>query len=321
MSIGEDEPETGFESGGPAEPAPARQPGFAPRGVIAQTKPLAPGLYFVATPIGAARDITLRALDVLASADVLAAEDTRTLRHLMEIHGVALGDRQVLAYHDHNGDAMRPRLLRALTEGKSVAYASEAGTPLVADPGYQLSRSAIEAGVPVIAAPGPSAVLAALMVAGLPSDRFLFAGFPPAAAGARAKFLAEVTGVKATVVLYESPKRVGRLLGELAQSCGGERRAVVCRELTKRFEEVSRGSLAELAEAFADRTVKGEIVVLIDRAQAVQADAETVEDAVRQALTRLSVKDAAADVAGRMGLARRDVYQMALKIAGEADER
>jgi 16S rRNA (cytidine1402-2'-O)-methyltransferase len=324
VSIGEDEPaigpETGPETDGPAQPALPRQAGYVPRGAIAQTRPLAPGLYFVATPIGAARDITLRALDVLASADVLAAEDTRTLRHLMEIHGVALGERQVLAYHDHNGDAMRPRLLRALAEGKSVAYASEAGTPLVADPGYQLSRAAIEAGVPVIAAPGPSAVLAALMVAGLPSDRFLFAGFPPSAAGARAKFLAEVTGVKATVVLYESPKRVGRLLGELAQSCG-DRRAVVCRELTKRFEEVTRGSLSELAETFADRAVKGEIVVLIDRAQAVQADAETVEDAVRQALSRLSVKDAAAEVAGRLGLARRDVYQLALKIAGEADER
>lgn len=287
-----------------------------------ERRPLAPGLYFVSTPIGAARDITLRALDILASADVLAAEDTRTLRHLMEIHGVPLGDRPLLAYHDHNGDAMRPRLLRALAEGKSVAYASEAGTPLVADPGFQLSRGAIAEGHQVIAAPGASAVLAALTVAGLPSDRFMFAGFPPAAAGARARFLAELAPIPATLVLYDSPKRVGRLLGELAQIFGGERQVAVCRELTKRFEEITRGTLAEIAAAFADRAVKGEIVVLIDRAHAVQADAVTVENAVRQALADKSVKDAAADVAARMGLARRDVYQLALKLAEEMkDER
>jgi 16S rRNA (cytidine1402-2'-O)-methyltransferase len=179
-----------------------------------------PGLHFVSTPIGAARDITLRALDVLAGADVLAAEDTRTLRHLMEIHGVPLGDRPLWPYHDHNGDAMRPRLLRALEEGKSVAYASEAGTPLVAGPGYQLARAAIAAGGPVLAAPGASAVLAALTVSGLPSDRFLFAGFPPTGAGDRARFLAEVGSVQATLILYESPKRVNRLLIELRDSLG-----------------------------------------------------------------------------------------------------
>ncbi len=174
----------------------------------------------------------------------------------MEIHGVPLGDRPLLPYHDHNGEAMRPRLLRALAEGKSVAYASEAGTPLVADPGYQLARAAIEAGHPVLAAPGPSAVLAALTVSGLPSDRFLFAGFPPTGAGDRARFLAELGGVQATLILYESPKRVHRLLSELRDSLGGEREAVVCRELTKRFEEVTRGPLATLAEQFAEGSVK-----------------------------------------------------------------
>ena len=144
---------------------------------LAKTVP--PGLHFIATPIGAARDITLRALDILAGSDVLAAEDTRTLRHLMEIHGVALNGRPLWAYHDHNGEAVRPRILAALAEGKSVAYASEAGTPLVADPGYQLSKAAIAAGHVVLAAPGPSAVLAALTVSGLPSDKFMFVGFPP----------------------------------------------------------------------------------------------------------------------------------------------
>jgi 16S rRNA (cytidine1402-2'-O)-methyltransferase len=237
-----------------------------------RTLAVAPGLHFVATPIGAARDITLRALDILAGAEVLAAEDTRTLRHLMEIHGIALGDRPLLSYHDHNGAAVRPRLLAALAEGKSVAYASEAGTPLVADPGFQLARAAIAEGFAVLSAPGPSAVLAALTVSGLPTDRFLFAGFPPVGAGDRARFLEEMASVAATVVLYESPKRVGRLLGELVHNFGGDRQAAVCRELTKRFEDVSRGTLEALAGQFAGQAVKGEIVVVIDRSAGVTVD-------------------------------------------------
>ncbi len=276
---------------------------------------LAPGLYFVATPIGAARDITLRALDILAAADVLAAEDTRTLRHLMEIHGIALGDRPLLAYHDHNGERMRPRLLAALAEGRSVAYASEAGTPLVADPGYQLARAAIAAGAAVIAAPGPSAVLAALTVSGLPSDRFLFAGFPPPAAGARRQWLAELAAVPGTLILYESPKRIQALLTELVDTLGGERQAAVCRELTKRFEEVTRGTLAELAAAFAGRTVKGEIVVVIDRAGAATVAPAEVEARLREALECHSIRDAAAEVSQALGLPRRQVYQMALRLA------
>jgi len=276
---------------------------------------LAPGLYFVATPIGAARDITLRALDILATADVLAAEDTRTLRHLMEIHAVTPGDRPLVAYHDHNGEKVRPRLLAALAAGKSVAYASEAGTPLVADPGYQLARAAIAAGHPVISAPGPSAVLAALTVSGLPSDRFLFAGFPPAAAAARRRWLEDLAGIPATLILYESPKRVQGLLRELRDSLGADRLAAVCRELTKRFEEVSRGSLAELAAVFAERTVKGEIVIVIDRAGVVAADPAEVEARLREALRCHSIRDAAAEVSAALGLPRRQVYQTALRLA------
>ncbi|MDG1281229.1 MAG: 16S rRNA (cytidine(1402)-2'-O)-methyltransferase [Pseudorhodobacter sp.] len=283
-------------------------------------RPLSPGLYFLATPIGAARDITLRALDILATADVLAAEDTRTLRHLMEIHGVALGDRHVFAYHDHNGEVMRPKLLRALAEGKTVAYASEAGTPLVADPGFQLSRAAIAAGHPVFAAPGPSAVLAALTVAGLPSDRFLFAGFLPTSGGPRKRMLAELCDVQATLVFYESPKRIARLLAELSENWGGQREAVVCRELTKRFEEVSRGTLGSLAEGFAERTVKGEIVLLVGRADPAENDPDQIDNALRSALSTLSVKDAAADVAARFALSRRDLYQRALQISAEDKE-
>ncbi len=275
---------------------------------------LEPGLYFVATPIGAARDITLRALDILGAADVLAAEDTRTLRHLMDIHGIALGDRPLVAYHDHNGERVRPRLLRDLAEGRSVAYASEAGTPLVADPGYQLARAAIEAGHPVRTAPGPSAALAALTVSGLPSDRFMFAGFPPATASARRSWLADLARVDATLILYESPKRVRDLLGELAQSFGDGRKAAVCRELTKRFEETRRGTLGELARDFAEREVKGEIVVLVDRAGKIEADEATVEEAMRRALKTMTVKDAAQAVADAYGLHRRTAYQMALKL-------
>ncbi len=277
--------------------------------------PLAPGLYFVATPIGAARDITLRALDILAQADVLAAEDTRTLRHLMDIHGIAVRGRPMIAYHDHNGEEVRPKLLRLLAEGRSVAYASEAGTPLVADPGYQLARAAIAAGHPVLAAPGPSAVLAALSVSGLPTDRFLFAGFPPATASARRRWLAGFAAVPATLVFFESPRRVGETLAVLADALGKDRRAAVCRELTKRFEEVSRGTLGDLADRFRDRAVKGEIVLVVERAPEPVVTAADLEAALREALATMTVKEAATAVAEALGLPRRTVYQRALELA------
>ena len=275
-----------------------------------------PGLHLIATPIGAARDITLRALDLLAGVDVLAAEDTRTLRHLMEIHGIALAGRPLISYHDHNAEAARPRILAALAGGASVAYASEAGTPMVADPGMKLARAAIEAGQTVRAAPGPSAVLAALCVAGLPTDRFLFAGFPPATAGARASWLAELAPLPATVVIYESPKRISRLLGELVQSFGKERQAAVCRELTKRFEDVMRGSLGELAAGLEGQELRGEVVLVIDRPDAVVVDDQSIDDALRRALAvpGARVKDAAAEVAARLGVSKRDVYQRAIAL-------
>jgi 16S rRNA (cytidine1402-2'-O)-methyltransferase len=273
-----------------------------------------PGLHFIATPIGAARDITLRALDVLAAADVLVAEDTRSLRHLMEIHGIALAKRPLIAYHEHNWEAVRTRLLRALSDGKSVAYASEAGTPLVADPGYQLANAAIAAGLPLRAAPGASAVLCALMVSGLPSDRFTFAGFPPTTRKARAAFLAELAPQQATVILYESPKRIHDLLEDCVLSHGEGRRAVLCRELTKRFEEVLRGPLQDIRAAVADRDLKGEIVLLLDRAPVALAPVQVVTDALRAALQHMRLKDAADAVAQAHGLPRREVYQMGLRL-------
>lgn len=276
---------------------------------------LSPGLHFIATPIGTARDITLRALDILASADVIAAEDTRSLRKLMDIHGVGLEGRNVIAYHDHNGPAQRPRLLAALEAGKAVAYASEAGTPLVADPGYQLARAVIDAGFEVYSAPGPSAVLAALTVSGLPSDKFLFAGFSPNAKGARVSFLQEVAEVPATLVFYESPKRISKFLVDAVDVFGPDRQAVVARELTKKFEEIQRGTLVELRDIMAERTLKGEIVVLVARGEKILASEDDVHAMLIEACKTMSVKDAVAAVTEATELPRRQIYQMALQLA------
>ncbi len=281
-----------------------------------EKKPLDPGLYLVATPIGNARDITLRALDILASADVLAAEDTRTLRKLMDIHGVPLGKRPLIAYHDHSGPAGRAGILKLIGEGKSVAYTSEAGTPLVADPGYALAREAGTAGYLVTSAPGASAVLAALSLSGLPSDRFLFAGFAPSAAGARRSWLEELAGLPATLVIYESPKRINLLLGDLHEIVGAMRPVAICRELTKKFEEVIRGNMETVRDEIAQRTLKGEIVVVVDRGEMAVAD-ETMEEALRKAMRDMTLKDAAAAVAQAYGLPKRKVYQAALEMERE----
>lgn len=275
---------------------------------------LSPGLYFVGTPIGTARDITLRALDVLASADVIAAEDTRSLRRLLDIHGVPLNGRRVLSYHDHSGAGSRARLLEALAEGKSVAYASEAGMPLIADPGFDLSRAAAEAGFTVTSAPGPSAVLVALTLAGLPTDSFFFAGFLPNAKSARRTRLEELRDVPGTLVFYESPKRISASLSDMASVLGGDRQAAMCRELTKKFEEVRRGSLESLTHELESEKLKGEIVVLVDRGRSATVSDSDLESDLRQAMETQSVRDAADLVARMHGLARRTVYQLALKL-------
>ncbi len=291
-------------------------PSIAPEVAAGQGGSLAPGLYLVATPIGAARDITLRALDILAAADLLAAEDTRRARKLLDIHGVRLGGRTLLPYHDHNGGAQRPRLLAALAEGRSVALVSDAGTPLVADPGYRLAVEAIAAGHPVFAAPGASALLAALSVAGLPTDRFLFAGFPPPREAARRRALAELAAVPATLVFYESPRRLAEALASMAAVLG-DRPAAVCRELTKRFEETRRGTLAALAADYAaGPEPKGEIVVVVGPPAPAEVTEDTLDAALAAALARLSVKDAAAEVAEALDLPRRRVYVRALDLSG-----
>jgi 16S rRNA (cytidine1402-2'-O)-methyltransferase len=270
-------------------------------------------LYLVATPIGAARDITLRALDILRSADVIAAEDTRTARKLMELHGVARDGRQIIAYHDHNGPAARPRLLGMLQEGRSVAYVSEAGTPMVADPGYQLVRDAHGAGIRVFAAPGASALLSALCVAGLPTDRFYFAGFPPTATKARETFLKEVKAIPGTLVLYESPKRISGLLKACLLTLG-DRECALCRELTKKFEETRRGMLSDVLASVSETPPKGEIVLVIGEGTPEVASEQEIEEALREALKTLKVKEAAAMVAEDFSIPRRDAYQMALRL-------
>ncbi|QPM88869.1 16S rRNA (cytidine(1402)-2'-O)-methyltransferase [Pseudooceanicola algae] len=280
----------------------------------AESVKLAAGLYLVAVPIGTARDITLRALDVLASADVLAAEDTRSLRRLMDIHGIPVGDRPLLAYHDHNGDRVRPRLMQAVAEGRSVAYASEAGTPLIADPGYDLAREMRGAGHAITSAPGASAVITALTLGGLPTDRFLFAGFLPNASGARRSGLLELRDIQATLVFYESPNRIAATLEAAADILGKDRPAAICRELTKKFEEIRRGSLADLAESCREDPPRGEIVLLIGRGTSENISDSDLTSRLRQALEGQTVRDAADQLAAEFGLPRRKVYQMALKL-------
>lgn len=275
---------------------------------------LAPGLYLVATPIGTARDITLRALDILASADILAAEDTRTLKHLMAIHGIPLGDRPVVSYHDHSGQSARGRLVADILAGKSVAYASEAGTPMISDPGFDLARDVTDAGAMVTSAPGPSAAIVALTLAGMPTDRFLFAGFLPTKAQARQRELAELGRLGVTTVLYESPKRVEKLMGDIVETCGPDRRVALCRELTKRFEEVIRGTAAEVAAELGQRSVKGECVVVIGPAEAEAAGEDDIRAALAAMPADMSLRDAAAEVATRLGAPRKEVYRLALSL-------
>lgn len=259
--------------------------------------------------------MTLRALDVLASADLLAAEDTRSLRKLMDIHGVPLANRRIIALHDHSKTKTTDAIVAEIAAGKSVAYASEAGMPLIADPGYELGKSVRDAGLTVTCAPGPSAVLTAISVSGLPSDSFHFAGFLPNSTNARQTALAALKDIRATLVFFESPKRLGALLHDCCEVLGGVREAAVCRELTKKFEDVRRGTLQQLAETYENETPKGEIVVLIDRGDLESVSELDLKGDLTNALTDHSMRDAVDLVAKAHNLPRRQVYQMALAIS------
>jgi 16S rRNA (cytidine1402-2'-O)-methyltransferase len=273
---------------------------------------VAPGLYIVATPIGNARDITLRALDLLHSADLIACEDTRVSAKLMAIHGI---DTKLTAYHDHNAERVRPLLLSRLAAGATVTLISDAGTPLISDPGYKLVRAAIAAGIAVHTAPGPSAALAGLVLSGLPSDRFLFTGFLDAKSAARRRQLAELAAIDATLIIYESAQRLASSLADMALVLG-DRPAAVARELTKLHEDMRRDRLSVLAGQFLrSGPPKGEIVIIIDRPPPPKpADAAEIDVLLREALARASVRDAATEIAARLDLPRRDIYARALAL-------
>ncbi len=280
---------------------------------------LAPGLHLVATPIGNLRDVTLRALEVLAAAELIACEDTRVTRKLLDHYGITT---PLTPYHDHNAAAARPKLLARLAEGAAVALVSDAGTPLVSDPGFKLVREAHAAGHAVTALPGASAVLAALTMAGLPTDRFLFEGFLPAKEGQRRARIAELARVPATLVLFESGPRLAAALADLAAGLG-PREAAICRELTKLYEEVRRGDLAALARDYAGAAApRGEIVIVIapPDPQAATAEAADLDALLRQALERVSLKEAVGEIATVTGRPRREVYQRALALTKGCDD-
>jgi len=305
-----------------AKPRPAdataddAERGFAIAGQRLAAPKAAPGLHLVATPIGNLGDITLRALETLAGVDVVACEDTRITRRLMERFAITAA---LWPYHEHNAAAMRPKLLDRLAQGGSVALVSDAGTPLISDPGFKLVREATIAGFTVTAVPGPSSVLTALCVAALPTDRFFFEGFLPPKQAARRARLAELARIDATLVVFESGARVQESLRDLAAAMGG-RDAAICRELTKLHEEVRRGTLAELAQAADALETRGEFVLVVapPAADAGVMNETALDELLRGALATGSVKDAVAQATEVSGRPRREVYARALELAKEA---
>lgn len=291
------------------------QPSVGPKASKSLPKAiLAPGLYVVATPIGNLGDMTARAIETLKAADIIACEDTRVTGVLLQRFAIAT---PMTPYHDHNADRVRPQMMARLTAGEAVALVSDAGTPLISDPGYKLVRDCAAAGVATIPIPGASALPAALSVAGLATDRVLFAGFLPSKSGARREALMEYKSLRATLVFYESPQRLADMLRDMADVYGA-REATVCRELTKMHEELRRGTLDTLAADYAAAaTPKGEIAVVVAGAaaeQAVTTEAD-LDEALRGAMQSMSVRDAAASVAAALNHPRRDVYARALALA------
>lgn len=288
-------------------------------GLKAEAQGLQPGLHIVATPIGNLRDITLRALETLAAADAILAEDKRVTKVLLAHYGITT---PILSYHEHNAEVMRPHVLARLADGAALAIVSDAGTPLVSDPGFKLVEAAIAEGHFVTALPGASAVLAALVLAGLPTDRFFFEGFLPARQNERKRRIRTLETVPGTIVFFEAPHRLPESLDDLAEVLG-PRPAAVARELTKRFETIRRGTLTELAAHYkTEEKPRGEIVVLVAPASAdrgVLSD-DDIDAALTRALEELSPRDAAALVAAELGLPRRRVYARALTLAGGRDD-
>lgn len=301
----------------PTAPLPGRAkdapPSYTAFGLRAEAEPLAPGLHIVATPIGNLKDISFRALATLAAADAVLAEDTRTSKTLLAHYGIAT---PLLPYHEHNAAQMRPKILERLRQGGKLALISDAGTPLVSDPGYKLVAELVAEGLPVTGIPGPSAVLAALVLAGLPTDRFFFEGFLPPKSAARKARLTELAAIPGTLVFFESPRRLAEMLGDAAVVLG-ERPGAVARELTKYYENVRRGRLSELAAHYGEaEEARGEIVVIIGPpdAAALAPSGAALDEALRAALEKLSLKEAVAQVTAASGQPRRLVYARALEL-------
>ena len=295
-----------------AENDKAKARGYAPFGAAVTAPKARPGLYLVATPIGNLGDISLRALEVLAGADVIACEDTRVTRKLAGRFGIAT---PLTPYHEHNAAEARPKLMARLARGEALALVSDAGTPLISDPGYRLVREAQDAGFAVTAVPGASSVLTALSVAGLPTDRFFFEGFLPPKQVARQKRIAALATIPATLVVFESGPRIAEALADLAAGLG-PRDAAVCRELTKLHEEVRRAPLDQLAHDYAQGAeTRGEFVIVVAPPLDVETPAADVDEMLKAALTRVSVKDAVGEVALATGKPKREVYQRALELA------
>jgi 16S rRNA (cytidine1402-2'-O)-methyltransferase len=293
-----------------ANPRPASYTAF---GLRAEAEPLAPGLHIVATPIGNLRDISFRALATLAAADAILAEDTRTSKTLLAHYGIAT---PLLPYHEHNAAQMRPKVLARLRDGGRLALISDAGTPLVSDPGYKLVAELVAEGLPVTGIPGPSAVLAALVLAGLPTDRFFFEGFLPPKSAARRTRLTELAAIPGTLVFFESPRRLSEMLADAA-AVFGTRTGAVARELTKFHETVRRGTLPELAAHYeAEEEARGEIVVIIGPPGAAELlpAGDVVDERLRAALAVVSLKEAVAQVAAETGQPRRKIYARALEL-------
>ena len=294
---------------------PART--FAVAGHLVSAPKAAPGLYLVATPIGNLGDITLRALETLAGVDIIACEDTRITRRLIERFSIAATLKQ---YHEHNAEQARPKILEALARGSSIALVSDAGTPLISDPGFKLVREVSAAGFPVIALPGPSSVLAALSVAALPTDRFFFEGFLPSKQNARRTRLSELARIDATLVMFESGARVQESLQDLA-SVMGTRDAAICREMTKLHEEVRRASVSELAAMADTLETRGEFVLVIGPPAAdAGLNDDALDDLLRASLARGSVKDAVAHAVEVSGRPRREIYSRALELSKDGDD-
>jgi 16S rRNA (cytidine1402-2'-O)-methyltransferase len=299
------------------QPSAPRAPSFTAFGLRAEAEEIAPGLHIVATPIGNLRDISFRALATLAAADGVLAEDTRTSKTLLAHYGIST---PLYPYHEHNAEQMRPKILARLREGGKLALISDAGTPLVSDPGYKLVADVVAEGLAVTGIPGPSAVLAALVLAGLPTDRFFFEGFLPPKSAARKGRLTELAAIPGTLVFFESPRRLAEMLADAAAVLG-PRPAAVARELTKYYESVRRGPLPELAAHYeAEEEARGEIVVIIGPPGADQLTpaGDVIDERLRAALAQVSLKEAVAQVSAETGQPRRKIYARALELTRDA---